>query len=46
MAESVCATCGHARDEHGDGVVHTACCFMPTGELFDMCDCDRYEETP
>lgn len=23
-----CTSCGHPRDEHGDGVVHTKCCAM------------------
>ncbi|QFG09108.1 hypothetical protein I5J49_gp66 [Mycobacterium phage ThulaThula] len=40
----LCALCDHARDEHGDGVVHTKCCFIPPGgALLDMCDCPGYE---
>lgn len=42
-----CITCGHPRAEHGDGVVHTACCgvFPPAGSDLDEieCECDEFE---
>ena len=39
-----CALCSHPRDDHGDGVVHTACCHLPPGApLLDMCDCIGWE---
>lgn len=44
MAEIVCALCDHPRDEHGDGVVHTACCHLPPGAVLDeMCGCPGME---
>lgn len=44
--ETVCALCDHPRDDHGDGVVHTACCHLPPGaaDLGEMCDCPGWEE--
>lgn len=37
--------CGHPRSEHGDGVVHTACCWIPAANPFgrDHCECDEFE---
>lgn len=46
---SLCGECGHDREEHGDGVVHTACCavFPPAGSDLDeiMCSCEGFEES-
>ncbi|WP_156750438.1 hypothetical protein [Mycobacterium sp. 852013-50091_SCH5140682] len=44
MDETVCALCDHGRDDHGDGVVHTACCHLrPGADLDEMCDCPGWE---
>ncbi|MCP3810791.1 hypothetical protein NLX62_00290 [Mycobacteriaceae bacterium Msp059] len=41
-------TCLHPRSDHGDGVVHTACCGQikvpaPSGDLDMPCECDEFE---
>ena len=40
--------CGHPRRDHGDGVVHTACCGLvkvplPSGDHDATCECDEFE---
>lgn len=30
--------CGHPRSDHGDGVVHTACCVLDV-----PCECNEFE---
>ena len=40
--------CGHPRSDHGDGVVHTACCGLikvpaPCGDVDSTCECDEFE---
>lgn len=36
-------SCGHDVDDHGDGVVHTACCaYLPDDT---MCECTAYQST-
>lgn len=34
-----CIQCGHPRDDHGDDVVHTACCAWVDD---DMCGCGGF----
>lgn len=40
--------CRHPRSDHGDGVVHTACCGLtkvpaPSGDLDVQCECHEFE---
>ena len=47
QVDSTPCECGHPRSDHGDGVVHTACCgvFPPAGSDLDeiACECDQFE---
>lgn len=43
--EPLCV-CGHDVDDHGDGVVHTACCAYLTDPRVPegtMCECEAYQ---
>lgn len=48
QADDTECACGHPRSDHGDGVVHTACCGeikvpTPWGDAELPCECDEFE---
>ena len=47
-ADDECASCPHTREDHGDGVIHAACCAIdkvpvPSGDVDHHCECVAFE---